>query len=87
MFVPPRVRRLPVRACLHPFVRVVCFPAAPYLMRCKSSVTAVHLYWFIYAPSPPSPPPSVQPVLWRLEWVLMFDELHHIPFVCGRELI
>lgn len=54
-------------------------------MRCKSSVTAVHLYWFIYAP--PLSPPLVQPVLWRLEWVLMFHELHHIPFVCGWVLI
>lgn len=45
---------LPAWVCLCPFVAFVCFPIAPYLMRCKSSVKVAQLPWFIYAsPSPP----------------------------------
>lgn len=76
---------IPVWVCLCAFVRFVCFPIAPYLMRCKSSVKVAQLAWFIYAS--PSPPPSAPPVLWCLEWVLMFHDLHCIPFVCGWVLI
>lgn len=49
-------------------IHFVCFPVAPYLMRCKSSVRRVHLPWFIHASS-----------LSRLEWVLMFHASHPHP--------
>lgn len=36
---------------------------------------------------PPSPRPSLPPALWYLEWVLMFNDLHHLLSVCGWVLI
>lgn len=72
-------------ACLFCFVPSLCFPVAPYFMKCKSSVVAARLLWFIYAS--PFSRPSLPPALWYLEWVLMFDDLHHVPSVCGWMLI
>lgn len=36
---------------------------------------------------PPPRPPSAPTALWRLEWVLMFHDLHRIPFVRGPALV
>lgn len=58
-FPPPP----PPRACLRPLllsasIHFVCFPVAPYLMRCKSSVKVVHLSFGLFMPPTlPSPPP------------------------------
>lgn len=76
-------------ACLPALFRL-CFPVAPYFMKCKSSVVAARLLWFIYASvlrPPPHKPPSLPPALRYLEWVLMFDDLHHVPSECGWMLI
>lgn len=54
-------------------------------MRCKSSVKVAQLAWFIYASHFSSP--SAPTALWCLEWVLMFHDLHCVPFVCGWVLI
>lgn len=44
----------PLLALIH----FVCFPVAPYLMRCKSSVKVVHLSFGLFMPPTlPSPPP------------------------------
>lgn len=66
----PRAFLRPPLPLLSASIHFVCFPVAPYLMRCKSSVKVVHLSFGLFMPpTPPHPPPPPSTDGFMAPWV------------------